>query len=161
MSAAAGGGGAVASDEQRSFFFLLREGGIGLEATAAARFICARRADDDQLFAFDQTLGVNCGIATAHADGQQLGDFFGDGQEPRHGFKGTAAVIRVQTGDNDAFAEISELGANIYNLVAKELSLVDADNLGARRELSMISEALKTLSEGMPRPECDTISLAA
>jgi hypothetical protein len=30
---------------------------------------------------------VNRGIAAAHADGQQLGDLFGDGQKTRHGFE--------------------------------------------------------------------------
>ena len=61
----------------RAFLFLLRESGIGLEATAAAGFVGAHGADDDQLFAFDQALGVNRGIAAADADREQFGDFSG------------------------------------------------------------------------------------
>ncbi len=132
MSAAAGGGGAVAGDELRAVLLFLGESGIGLEAAAAAGFVRAHCADDDQLFAFDEALGVNRGIAAADADGQQLGDFFGDGEEAGHGFERAAAVIGVEAGDDDALAEIGELGANIHHLIAKELRFVNADDFGAR-----------------------------
>src|SRR4029077_19024089 len=99
-------GGAIAGDELRAVFFLLREGGIGLETAAAAGFVGATRSDDDQFFAFDEALSVHRGIAAANADGQYLGDFFGDGQEARHRFERASAVIGVQPGDNNAFAEI-------------------------------------------------------
>src|SRR5437879_2313979 len=78
------GGGAVAGDELRTILLFLGEGGIGLEAAAAAGFIGAHRADDDEFFAFNQALCVNRGITAADADGKQLGDFFGDGEEARH-----------------------------------------------------------------------------
>jgi len=77
------------------------------------------------------------------------------------GFERAAAVIGIQAGDDDTFAEIRKLGANIDYLIAKEcassmpITSVRGDNF------SRISAALKMLSEGMPRPECDTISLAA
>jgi hypothetical protein len=50
------------------------------------------------------------------------------------GSNGAATVIRVQTGDDNALAEIGEFGANIYHLVAKELSFVDADDFRSRGE---------------------------
>jgi hypothetical protein len=134
-SGAAGGGGAVARDELRAVLFFLSEGGIGFEATAAASFVGAHRTDDNEFFAFNQALGVNGGVAATHAYGQQLGDFFGDGQKARHGFEGAAAVIGVQSGDDDALAEIGELGANIHNFIAEELRFVNADDFRARREL--------------------------
>src|SRR6266849_8210539 len=112
-SAAAGRGGAVASDELGAVFLFLGEGGIGLEAAAAAGFVGAHCADDNQLLAFDEALGVHSGVAAADADREQLGDFFGDGEEARHGFERAAAVISIQARDDDAFAEIGELGANI------------------------------------------------
>src|SRR6266436_1671287 len=135
VASAAGAGGAVAGDELRAVLFLLGEGGIGLEAAAAAGFVGAHGADNDQLFAFDEALGVNRGVAAADADGQQLGNFFGDGEEARHGFERAAAIVGVQAGDDDAFAEIGELGANIHYFIAEELRFVDADDFRARRQL--------------------------
>src|SRR5712664_1561063 len=78
---------------------------------------------------------MDSGIAAANADGEQLGDFLGDGEEARHGFERAAAVIGVQAGDDHTFAEIRELGANIHYLIAKELRFVDADYFRARRQL--------------------------
>src|SRR6267143_3805414 len=133
MSAA--GGGVVAGDELRAVLLLLRESGIGLEAAAAAGFVCSHRTNDDQLFTFDEALGVDSGIAAADANGKQLGDFLGDGKEARHGFERAAAIIGIQTGDDHALAEIREFGANIHDLIAKELRFVDADDFRARRQL--------------------------
>src|SRR6266852_3945147 len=133
MSAA--GGGAVAGDELRAVLLLLGERGIGLKAAAASGFVGAQCADNNQVFAIDKPLRVNRGIAAADADREQLGDFFGDGEETRHGFERAAAVIGIQAGDDDTFAEIRELGANIHYFIAKELRFVDADNFRARRQL--------------------------
>jgi len=104
---------------------------------------------------------VNRGIAAADTDREQFGDFFGDGEEARHGFKRAASVIGIQAGDDHPFTKIRELGANVDNFVAEELRFVYAMTSVRGNSFSMISEALNTLSEGMPRPECDTISLAA
>src|SRR5229473_4733852 len=134
-ASATGGSGAVAGDELRAVLLFLGEGRIGFKAAAAAGFVGAHGADNDQFFAFDKALGVNRGIAAADADGEKFGDFFGDGEEARHGFERAAAIIGIQAGNNDAFAEIGELGANIDYLVAKELRFVDADDFRARRKL--------------------------
>src|SRR6266576_2904445 len=133
MSAA--GGGAVAGDELRAVLLLLRESGIGLEAAAAAGFVGAHCADNNQVFAIDKPLRVNRGIAATDADGKQLGDLFGDRKKARHGFERAAAVIGIQAGDDHALAEIRELGANIHDLIAKELRFVNADNFRARQQL--------------------------
>src|SRR5258705_2595237 len=82
-SVAASGGGAVAGDELRAVLFFLREGGIGFEAAAAAGFVGAHGADDDELFALNEALGVNGGDAATDTDGKGLGDFFRDGEEDR------------------------------------------------------------------------------
>ena len=63
-------GGAVASDELGAVFFLLRESRVGLEAAAAAGFVRAHGANDDQFFALDKALSVNRGVAAADADRQ-------------------------------------------------------------------------------------------
>src|SRR5258708_5043562 len=135
VSATAGGGGAVAVDELRAVLFFLREGRVGLEASATAGFVCSYRTNDDQLFTFDEALSVDGGIAAADADREQLGDLFGDGKEARHGFERAAAIIGVQASDDHALAEVGQLGADIHHLVAKELRFVDADNFRARRQL--------------------------
>src|SRR5438552_16149719 len=127
-------GGAVAGNELGPVFLLLRECGIGLEAAAAPRFVGAHGANDDQFFAFDKALGVNRGIAAANTNRQELGDFFGDGEEARHWLERTAAIVSVQAGNDDAFAEIGELGANIHYLIAKKLRFVDADYFRAWRK---------------------------
>src|SRR5690348_14524434 len=77
-------GGAI-TDQERDFFFFVGHLGIGLEAATAARFVHSRGANDDKLFALDEALRVHGGIAAAYADGEQLGDFLGDGQEAGHG----------------------------------------------------------------------------
>ena len=74
---AASGGDAVTRDELRAVGLFHSERGVGLKAAAAAGFIRSRSADDDQLLAIHQALGVNRRIAAANADSQQLGDFFG------------------------------------------------------------------------------------
>src|SRR5258708_31830124 len=86
--------GAVAGDELGPVLFLLRENRIRLEAAAAAGFVGAHRSDDDQLLAFDEAVSVNRWVATANADGQQLGDFFRDRQKARHRLERAAALIR-------------------------------------------------------------------
>src|SRR5207247_11397808 len=96
------------------------EGRIGLEAAAAARLISTHGADNDQFFAFDEALSVNGGIAAADTDGQELGNFFSDGQEARHGFERAAAVVGVEAGNDDALAKVGELGADVDDFVAKE-----------------------------------------
>src|SRR5580704_1736382 len=58
--------------------------GIGFETAAATRYICAAGADDDQFVTFNQALGVHGRIATSNANCQQLGNLFGDCQQPGH-----------------------------------------------------------------------------
>src|SRR5216683_2794596 len=124
--------GNAITDQERMVFFFLGLLGIGFEAAAAAGFVHAGGADDDQLFTLEEALGVHRGIAAAHANGEQLSDFFGDGEKAGHRLEGAAAIISVEAGDDDALAEISELGADVHDFVAEELRFVDADDFGAR-----------------------------
>src|SRR5207244_10722078 len=78
---AASRGGAVTGDELRAVGLFHSERGVGLKAAAAAGFISSHSADDDELLAFHQALGVNGGIATTNADGQQVGACFSDSPE--------------------------------------------------------------------------------
>src|SRR5580658_10586891 len=71
-------------------------------------------------------------ISAANANSQQLGDFFRDGQQARHGLEGASHKIRVEAGDNHSLAEIGHFGANIEQAFAEKLAFVDADNFGAR-----------------------------
>src|SRR5439155_2349698 len=105
---------------------------VGFETAAAASFVDAATADNDEFFAFHQALRVNGGIAATDADGEELGDFFGDGEEAGHRFERAAAIIGVEPGDNDTLAEISELTADLDDAFAEKLRFVDADDFGAR-----------------------------
>src|SRR6516225_2558532 len=131
---AATGGRAVMRDELRAVGLFHSERGVGLKAAAAASFIRSHSADDDQLLAFHQALGVNGGIATANADGQQFGNFFRNGQETRHGLERAPAVVGVQAGNDDALAKVGEPGANIHHFIAKKLRFVYAHDFCARRQ---------------------------
>src|SRR2546429_9066238 len=99
---AASRGGAVTGDELRAVGLFHSERGVGLKAAAAAGFISSHSADDDELLAFHQALGVNGGIATANADGQQFGDFFFDSQETGDGVGRAPAIVGGQTGGDEA-----------------------------------------------------------
>src|SRR5207245_6492809 len=130
-----GGSGTVAGDELGAVLLLQGEGRIRLETAAAAGFVSAHRTNHDQFFAFDEALRVNGRIAAPHADGKQLGNLLGDGEEARHRFEWAAAIIGVQARDNDALTKVGELSADIDDFVAQELGFVDADDFRARGQL--------------------------
>src|SRR5215467_6630472 len=115
---AAGGSSAITRDELWAVFLFHGERRIRFETAAAARFIRAGRTDNDQFLAFDQTLRMNRGISAANANRKQLGNLLRDGQKPRHGFEGPAAIVRVQAGNDDPLAKISKPGANIDDFIA-------------------------------------------
>ena len=75
---------------------------------------------------------MHCGVAAAHADGQQFGNLLSNGQEARDGLKRPAQVIRVQAGDDHALAHVRELHADFHQLLAQKLPFVNADDFGAR-----------------------------
>ena len=68
--------------------------GEGLEVGAAAGFVEAGCADENQLLALTEALGVDGGRAADHADGGELGDLVGDGHEGGDGGpKGSALKV--------------------------------------------------------------------
>jgi hypothetical protein len=75
---------------------------------------------------------VHRGISAADANSQQLGDFFGDGQQTRHWLEGASHEIGVEARDDHSLAEIGHFGANIEQAFAEELAFVDAHDFGAR-----------------------------
>ena len=52
-------------------------------------------------------------IAAAHANGEQLRDFFGNGEQTGHRLEGPAHEVRVESRDDDALAEVGEFGAGL------------------------------------------------
>src|ERR1700723_1115558 len=107
----------VSNHELRPCVFLvLGESRVGFKAAAAPRFIHSAGAHDDQLFAFHKSLRVHSRIATAHANGEQLGNFFSNSEKPWHGFERTAAIVGVESGYDDALSEIGEFGAYVHDL---------------------------------------------
>ncbi len=55
---------------------------------AAAGFVEACCANDDELLGLAEALGVDGGLAADHADGGELGDFVGEGHEGGDGAEG-------------------------------------------------------------------------
>ena len=80
--------------------------GEGLEVGAAAGFVEAGGADDYELLALAEALGVDGGGAADHADGGELGDLVGEGHEVGDGAEGLVGEGGVEAGEDDALAEV-------------------------------------------------------
>jgi hypothetical protein len=102
---------------------------IGVEVGAAAGFVEAGGAYDDQLLALAEALGVDGGLAADHADGGEFCDLVGDGHEGGNGSEGLGGEGGVEAGHDDAFAEVDELYAEGNDGFVEELNLVDADDV--------------------------------
>ena len=118
----------------------------GLEVGAAAGFVEAGGADDDELLALAEALGVDGGLAADHADGGELGDFVGEGHEDGDGAEGLVGEGGVEAGEDDAFAEVDEFHGEVGDCGVEELDLVEADDVdfvdvaGAKSSALRLSE---------------------
>src|ERR1700747_2284837 len=87
------------------------------------------------------------GISALHADGKQLGDFFGHSQEARHRLEGATEVIGIEPGDDYPLSCISHTHANIDQTVAEELAFIDTYYFGSRldffEDLGRVSDDLR------------------
>ena len=102
--------------------------GEGGEVGAAAGFVEAGGAYDDELLRLAQALGVDGGLAADHADGGELGDLVGQGHELGNGAKGLVGKGGVEASHEDPFAEGYEFERERDNSRGEELHLVDADD---------------------------------
>ncbi len=66
-------------------YFLVRE--LWFETPAAPRLVHPARSNHDQFFRRNQALRVHSRIPAPHANGKQLGDFFGHGKQARDRLK--------------------------------------------------------------------------
>jgi len=76
---------------------------------AAACFVDARGAYENELLALAEALGVNGWSAADHADGGEFGDLVGDCHHGGMGPKGSAFEGGVEAGKDDAFAQMNQL----------------------------------------------------
>jgi hypothetical protein len=104
---------------------------VGLETPPASRFISFSTADHDPVRRGYESLGVICGITTAHTYGERLRDELGHGEKLGHGLERLAQVILIQTGHDDPFAHVGELVANINEMRIEELTFVDSNDFGS------------------------------
>jgi hypothetical protein len=102
---------------------------MGGEVGAAAGFVEAGGADDDELLGLAEALGVDGGLAADHADGGELGDLIGEGHEVGDGAEGFVGEGGVEAGKEDALAEGDELEGEWNDLRGEELGFVDADDV--------------------------------
>jgi len=100
----------------------------GLEVGAAAGFVHAGGAYDDELLRLAEALGVDGGLAADHADGRKLGDFVGEGHEGGDGAEGFVVEGGVEAGHEDSLAEGDELEREWDDGGVEELDFVDADD---------------------------------
>ena len=100
-----------------------------MEVGAAAGFVEAGGADDDELLAGSEALGVDGGCSADHADGGELGDLVGEGHEGGDGAEGLVGEGGVEAGEDDALAEMDELEGERDDGGVEELDFVDADDV--------------------------------
>ena len=106
-------------------------------AVAAARFVRVERADDDRLTRVgrgppvDQPLRRRRRPAAAVANGLQLVDELGAGEELGHRAERQAAEVLVEARGDDANAAVSERERGVDDRRLEELHLVDPDDVAA------------------------------
>jgi hypothetical protein len=100
--------------------------GAGVKVGAAAGFVEAGGAYDDQLLALAKALGVNGRLAAYHADSREFSDFVGDGHEVGNGAEGLGGEGGVEACHDDAFPEVDELYGEGDDGFVEELDFVDA-----------------------------------
>jgi hypothetical protein len=105
---------------------------VRLKTASAPRFVHACGPHDDQVFRSHQPLRMHGRISALHANGEQLDDLFGNGQQARHRLEGTPKVISVEAGDDHPLSHISHAHADVDQTFSEELALVNPHHLGPR-----------------------------
>src|SRR5438094_323020 len=81
------------------------------------------------------------------ADGERLGDVFGNREQLRHRLEGTPEIILIEAGDDDPLAAIRERIARPRETRVEELPLVDSDDVGvvvdAAQQLVGVADVLR------------------
>jgi len=102
--------------------------GEGREVGAAAGFVEAGGAYDDEFLRLAEALGVDGRLAADHADGGELGDLVGEGHEVGDGAKGFVGEGGVEAGHEDALAEGDQFEGQRDDRGGEELDFVDTDD---------------------------------
>lgn len=111
---------------------------------AAAGFVDIFFAEDDGFSIGGEPVGVGGEIAAMIADGVELGDIFGYGQEVGHGTKGAAPEVHIEAGDDHPVATESELFTDFPEGFVKKLGLIDADDINMGSDLKDFSRILNS-----------------
>src|ERR1700726_2359885 len=74
-------------------------------------------------------------VSALHADGKQLGDFFGNGEHSRHRLEWTAHEVRIEAADDHALPKVGKFHAGVNDALTQKLRFVHANHFGARRHL--------------------------
>jgi hypothetical protein len=101
----------------------------GFEVGAAAGFVEAGGSDDDEFLRMAEALGVDCGLATDHADSGELGDFVGEGHEDGDRAEGLVGEGGVEAGEDDTLAQVNEFHGEVGDAGVEELGFVEADDV--------------------------------
>jgi hypothetical protein len=102
-----------------------------VKAEPAAGFIRIGRTDKNALGIVYGSLGPVRRSAASYTDSERFRDVLGDREQLGNGIKGTATVILIQAGHDDALSHIREPIADNNQLEIEKLGLVNADDLRA------------------------------
>jgi hypothetical protein len=105
-------------------------------ASTAAGFVAFtaahldRRSFGRRRIAGDQALVPSGQLSTEHADGVELVDLLGDGQEGGHGAEGLTTEIHIRSGDDDAPSLVSKSVYYIDDACVQKLDFINGHHLG-------------------------------
>ena len=114
----------------------LEPGHLVVEPASCLVRLVAHAADDDERrvgtggLAADQSLGSRRRLPAHHADGRELGDLVGQGEEARHRAERDAAEVAIEPGRHDLLAELRQPLHHLGEPLVEELGLLDGDDVG-------------------------------
>ena len=117
---------------------LLLLGPGGVVAVAAEGLVDVFFAEEDQVLALDEAVGMVREGAAADADGVHFLHVLGDRHQARHGPERLAEEVGVEAGHDDAYAAVGQRLAHVDERVVEELGLVHADDLHVRGDLEHV-----------------------
>ena len=101
----------------------------GFEVSATAGFVDSSGSNNNELLALPEALSVDCRLAADHTDGRELGHLICECHEVGDGAKRFVGKGGVQSGEDDALAEMDEFKGERDDVGIEELNLVDADDV--------------------------------
>src|SRR5690242_17441850 len=101
---------------------------IRVEMFTATGFISLTGTNQNVILSSNQALSSGCRGAAGSTNGILLPNDFGLTHEVGNGAEGTASPIRIEPGNDHAFARIGESFRDGNQILTKELTFIDGNN---------------------------------